>query len=125
MSNGEKPSRREILQAGITTAAVATLVGILRAEQPRAEKRPNILLLITDDQRQETLGCYGNKVIQTPHIDSLARHGVAFKNAFATTAICMSSRAVFSRAFTQERTASTISKAPSLRSFLTRATLSF
>jgi len=55
--------------------------------------RPNILFLLTDDQRWDSLGCMGNPVIQTPNIDSLSRQGVTFDNHFVTTAICMTSRA--------------------------------
>jgi arylsulfatase A-like enzyme len=55
--------------------------------------RPNILFLLIDDQRNDTLGCAGHPIIQTPVIDSLAGEGVRFENAFVTTAICASSRA--------------------------------
>lgn len=55
--------------------------------------RPNILFLLTDDQRWDALGCAGNTIIQTPAIDGLARGGVRFRNAFVTTAICAVSRA--------------------------------
>ena len=58
-------------------------------EQPR----PNILFMLTDDQRFDDLGCMGNKLIQTPNLDKLAGDGVIFNNAFVTTAICCSSRA--------------------------------
>lgn len=54
---------------------------------------PNIIYLMTDDQRADTLGCMGNSIIQTPNIDKMASQGVLFKNAFVTTAICMTNRA--------------------------------
>lgn len=60
-----------------------------------ATERPNLIFLLTDDQRWDSLGCMGNPVIQTPHIDQLAQQGVIFDNAFATTAICATSRASF------------------------------
>ncbi|TLD69622.1 sulfatase [Phragmitibacter flavus] len=56
-----------------------------------AEK--NIVFYIADDLGTE-LGCYGNKVIQTPHIDALAADGTVFTNAYATTASCSASRSV-------------------------------
>ncbi|TWU33232.1 sulfatase family protein [Novipirellula artificiosorum] len=62
---------------------------VLADEQPR----PNILFLLTDDQRFDDLGCMGNQIIQTPNLDQLASNGVIFNNAFVTTAICCSSRA--------------------------------
>lgn len=55
--------------------------------------RPNIIYLMTDDQRADALGCAGNPIIRTPHIDRLAAEGVRFRNAFVTTAICMTNRA--------------------------------
>ena len=56
-------------------------------------KRPNIIFLLTDDQRWDTLGCMGNKIIQTPNIDRLASQGVVFDRCFVTTSICMTNRA--------------------------------
>jgi arylsulfatase A-like enzyme len=56
-------------------------------------KRPNILFVLADDQRNDMLGCVGHPIVQTPHIDRLAEGGVRFSNAFVTTAICMASRA--------------------------------
>lgn len=56
-----------------------------------AEK--NIILFITDDE-SPTLGCYGDPVAVTPHIDAVAADGTIFVNAFATTASCSASRSV-------------------------------
>jgi arylsulfatase A-like enzyme len=58
-----------------------------------AGRRPNILFLLVDDQRNDTLGCAGHPIIKTPVIDSLAAEGVRFSNAFITTSICAASRA--------------------------------
>lgn len=57
------------------------------------QTRPNILFLLTDDQRADLLGVAGNKYAQTPHLDQLANQGTLFENAFVTTSICMTSRA--------------------------------
>ena len=57
------------------------------------EKRPNIIFILTDDQRWDALGVVGNSIIQTPEMDALARTGTNFKNAFSTTPICAASRA--------------------------------
>jgi arylsulfatase A-like enzyme len=59
------------------------------------EQRPNFLFVITDDQRDDSLGCAGHPVLQTPVIDRLASQGVRFVNAFVTTPICAASRASF------------------------------
>ena len=54
---------------------------------------PNIIFLLTDDQRWDALGCMGNQVLKTPNIDKLASEGILFENAFVTTSICCTSRA--------------------------------
>src|SRR4029079_15286093 len=59
----------------------------------QANKRPNILFLLADDQRADALGCMGNPIIRTPVLDRLASEGVTFYNNFCATAICMTSRA--------------------------------
>lgn len=56
--------------------------------------RPNIILIVADDHGREALGCYGNRVIKTPHLDQLAAEGTRFENAFCTTASCSPSRSV-------------------------------
>ncbi|MBI9017867.1 MAG: sulfatase [Phycisphaerae bacterium] len=61
--------------------------------QAASKKLPNIILLLTDDQRNDTLGCAGDSIIQTPNIDKLATKGVRFENSFVTTSICAASRA--------------------------------
>ncbi len=69
--------------------------GILKAS-PNPEvkkKRPNIIFILTDDQRWDALGYAGNKDISTPAMDRLAKEGIYFRNAFVTTPISAASRA--------------------------------
>jgi Sulfatase len=49
--------------------------------------RPNIMFLYTDDQAQWAMGAYGNQDIKTPHLDSLARSGAIFRDAFTVTPV--------------------------------------
>ena len=58
-----------------------------------AAKRPNVLFILTDDQRWDALGLAGNKHLKTPNMDRLGREGVYFRNAFCTTSLCSPSRA--------------------------------
>jgi arylsulfatase A-like enzyme len=55
--------------------------------------RPNIIFILTDDQRWDALGYAGNNIIQTPEMDNLAEKGSYFRNAVVTTPICSASRA--------------------------------
>jgi len=59
-----------------------------------AQKKPNIIFLLSDDQTSIATGCYGNDQVVTPNMDQLAKEGVLFKNHYNTTAICMASRAI-------------------------------
>ena len=61
--------------------------------ESHSAERPNLVVLLADDMRWDAMGCAGNPVIHTPHLDVLAKDGVRFKNAFVTTAICAASRA--------------------------------
>lgn len=54
---------------------------------------PNVILILTDQHQRRCLGCYGNDIIRTPHIDCLADNGVIFGNQFAANTVCMPSRA--------------------------------
>jgi len=58
-----------------------------------AETRPNILCIITDQQRADHLSCMGNPVLQTPNIDRLAASGVRFERAYCNNPLCMPGRA--------------------------------
>ncbi|MDN3203001.1 sulfatase family protein [Algoriphagus sediminis] len=58
-----------------------------------AQEKPNIIFILTDDQRWDALGYAGNEIIQTPEMDRLASEGIYFENAFVTTPICAASRA--------------------------------
>jgi arylsulfatase A-like enzyme len=55
--------------------------------------RPNVLLVLTDQQRADHLGCYGNQVLHTPNIDALATRGVVFERFYVTSPVCMPNRA--------------------------------
>lgn len=57
--------------------------------------RPNIIFILTDDQRWDSMGCMGNPIVQTPNLDQLASRGTLFTNMFCTTSICATSRASF------------------------------
>jgi arylsulfatase A-like enzyme len=58
------------------------------------QKRPNILIILSDDHAQQTISAYGSKLAQTPNIDRIAKEGAIFTNSFVTNSICAPSRAV-------------------------------
>src|SRR5688572_17668000 len=56
---------------------------------------PNIVFVLVDDMRWDETGAAGHPILETPHMDRLAREGARFLNAFATTPLCSPSRASF------------------------------
>lgn len=56
-------------------------------------KRPNILLIMSDNQPADAMGCSGNDELHTPHLDALAQRGTRFANAFCVNAMCSPCRA--------------------------------
>ncbi len=61
----------------------------------KATKKPNILWICSDQQRHDTLGCYGNTLVHTPNLDALAEEGVCFDNCYVQNPVCSPSRASF------------------------------
>src|SRR5210317_298144 len=75
---------RILLACTLLTIAIS---GISQTE------KPNIIFILTDDQRWDAIGYSGNELIQTPEMDKLAAQGTYFRNALVTTPICAASRA--------------------------------
>jgi len=77
------------------TIKLILLTAILWSCDQKSGKQnpPNIILIITDDQRWDAIGYAGNEIIITPEQDQLAKEGTYFKKAFVTTPICGASRA--------------------------------
>ena len=82
--------------AAVSPLLILAATGILAAcqqEQAANETdRPNIVLVLVDDQRHDAIGLL-NPVLDTPHLDSLAENGAFFANAMVTTSLCSPSRA--------------------------------
>ncbi len=73
--------------------ALSTFCGAAASVATRADQRPNVLLVVSDQLHHRALGCAGNEIIQTPNIDRLAREGVRFENALCPTPFCSPTRA--------------------------------
>lgn len=68
------------------------IAGSCVAEYPNGQKYPNVILLVSDDQRPDTIAELGNPIIKTPHLDHLVRQGSVFLNATCANPICTPSR---------------------------------
>ncbi len=65
--------------------------------------KPNVIVILIDDMGYSDVGIYGSKDIPTPHIDSLARHGARFTNAYSSCPVCTPARAALLTGRYQER----------------------
>ncbi len=90
-------SRRDFLKSigrGAASAGPLTLLSLLGQSDCRLRGRtkPNIILILADDLGYAGLGCYGQKLIRTPHIDQMASEGLRFTDFYAANTVCVPSR---------------------------------
>ena len=85
-----KPSK--MLNITILLAAVICMQ-IVRAQTPARSKRPNVIIILTDDMGYGEISCYNKNQVSTPNIDLLAGEGVRFTNFYVPTPYCAPSRA--------------------------------
>ena len=90
-----KVSRRQTLKIIGGSLAVCATDFALVSWVLSAEKRPNIVFILSDDHRADTMGNMGHPFIKTHNLDRLAKEGVKFSNTFAVTPLCSPSRGCF------------------------------
>jgi choline-sulfatase len=92
-----KINRREFVTAvGAAAASLVasrSLLGQTTASAP--VKRPNILLIMSDEHDPAITACYGDKVVRTPNLDRLAAEGITFDAAYTTSPLCVPARLSF------------------------------
>lgn len=89
-------NRRAFLSTALAASTLcAQTKPATTASAQSKSKRPNIVFIMTDDHGSWATGAYGCKDIKTPNIDALARDGVKFQNAFASTPVCSPSRLTY------------------------------
>jgi len=81
----------KILLAALAIAAAPS--SFLMAAQPSPATRPNIVFILMDDLGWADVGCFGSRLLETPNIDQLAQQGMRFTDAYATSPVCLPSRA--------------------------------
>lgn len=90
-------SRRHFIQAAAAGTVLAglptTRTAAAKASSLATANQPNLLFILVDQLRYDTLGCAGHPIIKTPHIDRLASQGTRMANCYAQAAVCGPSRA--------------------------------
>jgi arylsulfatase A-like enzyme len=93
-SNGGGTGVSPLIQQAIFIVWLfAAVTTTSRADADEPESRPNVLFLLADDQRPDTIAALGNDLIQTPNLDRLAHEGTTFTRAIVAIPICVASRA--------------------------------
>ncbi len=88
-----RDSRRMLARLCLSVALVTTVALQGQEDRPaKPEPKPHIVVFISDDHGWWDSGCYGNSVVNTPHLDALAKQGMRFTMAFAEAPLCMPSR---------------------------------
>ncbi len=88
-----KFSRRDMFKMAMAATASTTLKGRAYGAPAKPRGRPNILFMMADQHRGDCLGADGNPYILTPNLDTLAKEGVRFRNAYTSTPSCIPARA--------------------------------
>ncbi len=90
--NKETMNRREFIGATVAASAALSLPGISFGAASGKGKRPNILLITTDQQHARLMSCAGDSYVNTPNLDKLAASGIRFENAYCANPVCVPSR---------------------------------
>ena len=99
-------NRREFLKTAAMSIAFTGLSGCSEGMQSFGSKsdKPNLLFIMTDQQRSDALSIAGNTVLETPNLDRLAKQGAYFKNAYTPCAVCAPARSSILTGHTVENT---------------------
>ena len=87
-------NRRSFLKNSVVAAASLAL-GQGCNQSSQQTSRPNVVVIMTDDQRWDCMSCEGHPFLKTPNMDRIAEEGARFANMFVTTSLCSPSRASF------------------------------
>ena len=90
---GTTLNRRAFLKAAGATALTLPLTRYLSDAVAAAQSRRNIVFILIDDMRFDSMSCMGHPFLKTPNLDRMVQSGVLFANAFVTTSLCSPSRA--------------------------------
>lgn len=86
-------NRRDFLKVGGSLAAMTLAARCASsADAPANARKPNIIFFLADDLAQGDLGCFGQKLIQTPNLDRLAAEGTRYTQAYTGTSVCAPAR---------------------------------
>ena len=90
---GPALTRRDFLRLAGSAAAATISLPTALAEAASGDRPPNFVIIFTDDQGYQDLGCFGSPKIKTPNIDRMAAEGMKFTDFYVAAPVCTPSRA--------------------------------
>lgn len=100
-----KSTRRSFVKmVGVGVGGLMANPSLFGETASSKSKNPNLLFIMTDQQRWDALSIAGNTVLQTPNLDRLAKQGAYFRNAYTPCAVCAPARSVVLTGHTVENT---------------------
>ena len=81
-----------LLSAAFFTAVILSAALVCRVAEAAEKALPNIVIVFTDDQGYQDVGCFGSPDIETPNLDQMAREGIKFTSFYVAQAVCSASR---------------------------------
>jgi len=87
-------NKRNVIGLAVPILAIGGgLYWTLLPGKKESQKRPNVILIMTDDHTTQAMSCYGSRLIQTPNLDRIANEGMRFDNCYVSNSLCGPSRA--------------------------------
>ena len=102
----KNPARREFIKSTIAVTGALALGGTKVLAADTGKKKPNVLFVMTDQQRFDTIAALGNSHIYTPNLDRLVKRGVTFTKGYSNCPVCVPARHVIRTGCEPAKTAS-------------------
>ncbi|MDO8681944.1 MAG: sulfatase-like hydrolase/transferase [Armatimonadota bacterium] len=90
--NRQNPTRREFIKSALGVTSALALGRTEVFAQDQQPKKPNVLFVMTDQQRFDSIAALGNQIAYTPNFDHLAKRGVVFTQAYSNCPVCVAAR---------------------------------
>lgn len=93
LRNKNRPKRFSMSKIITFLLLILSIISCKKNNQLVENRKPNVIIIFTDDQGYQDIGCFGSPDIKTPHLDQMAKEGIKLTDFYAAQAVCSASRA--------------------------------